>query len=226
MNNSTEARPDVARCVACGVSVPHNAHCPLCGRLIAENVPEAVTYPAISDKRSLARSILRFIAIAVSAISLFVDLIISNRIGWSAIVAASILCLWFWIFLPIFYSRPFSTFVVAAVAVLWVASFAVDLLFGLHLWSVAYVWPSAVGVGITLVLFCSLFGRLKWSVVGSTLMLFAAMCVLMLVLGLLGIYPHIKLWLILGVYDAFCIFALRYFLRRMFGEKLEGLFHV
>ena len=35
-----------------------------------------------------------------------------------------------------------------------------------------------------------------------------------------------KLWLILVVYDAVCIFGLRYFLSRMFGEKLEGLFHV
>lgn len=218
--------PEQRRCVACGVAVPHNAHCPLCGRLIAEGVPESETYPVVADKRFLARNILRFIAIVGSAVSFFVDFLLSGAVSWSCIVAASVVCVWFCLFRPVFYARPFGTFVVADVLVVWAGSLAVDYIYGFLGWSIAYVWPSAVCAGITLVLFCSLFGRLKWSVVGSTLVIFAALCGIMIAAGYLGVPLHRKLWLILVVYDAVCIFGLRYFLSRMFGEKLEGLFHV
>ena len=218
--------PEQRRCVACGVAVPHNAHCPLCGRLIAEGVPESETYPVVADKRFLARNILRFIAIVGSAVSFFVDFLLSGTVSWSCIVAASVVCVWFCLFRPVFYARPFGTFVVADVLVVWAGSLAVDYIYGFLGWSIAYVWPSAVCAGITLVLFCSLFGRLKWSVVGSTLVIFAALCGIMIAAGYLGVPLHRKLWLILVVYDAVCIFGLRYFLSRMFGEKLEGLFHV
>lgn len=218
--------PEQRRCVACGVAVPHNAHCPLCGRLIAEGVPESETYPVVADKRFLARNILRFIAIVGSAVSFFVDFLLSGTVSWSCIAAASVVCVWFCLFRPVFYARPFGTFVVADVLVVWAGTLAVDYIYGFSGWSIAYVWPSAVCAGITLVLFCSLFGRLKWSVVGSTLVIFAALCGIMIAAGYLGVPLHRKLWLILVVYDAVCIFGLRYFLSRMFGEKLEGLFHV
>lgn len=218
--------PEQRRCVACGVTVPHNAHCPLCGRLIADGVPESETYPVVADKRFLARIILRFIAMVGSAVSFFVDFLLSGTVSWSCIVAASVVCVWFCLFRPVFYARPFGTFVVADVLVVWAGSLAVDYVYGFLGWSIAYVWPSTVCAGITLVLFCSLFGRLKWSVVGSTLVIFAALCGIMIAAGYLGVPLHRKLWLILVVYDAVCIFGLRYFLSRMFGEKLEGLFHV
>lgn len=218
--------PEQRRCVTCGVAVPHNAHCPLCGRLIAEGVPESETYPVVTDKRFLTRNILRFIAIVGSAVSFFVDFLLSGTVSWSCIAAASVICVWFCLFRPVFYARPFGTFVVADVLVVWAGTLAVDYIYGFSGWSIAYVWPSAVCAGITLVLFCSLFGRLKWSVVGSTLVIFAALCGIMIAAGYLGMPLHRKLWLILVVYDAVCIFGLRYFLSRMFGEKLEGLFHV
>ena len=141
-------------------------------------------------------------------------------------VAASLVCLWFLVFRPIFYAKPFGSFIVADVLVLWAASFAVDFIYGFSRWSITFVWPAVVGAGITVVLFCSLIGRLKWSVVGSTLVVFAALCVIMIPLGFLGVYPNTKLWLILGVYDALCIYGLKYFLSRQFDEKMEGLFHV
>ena len=213
-------------CVSCGVSVPHNAHCPLCGRLIRDGAPEAELYPEVTDKRSVSKNILRFLVIVGSLVAVFIDFITGGSFGWSLIVAASLVCLWFLVFWPIFYAKPFGSFIVADVLVLWAASFAVDFIYGFSRWSITFVWPAVVGAGITVVLFCSLIGRLKWSVVGSTLVVFAALCVIMIPLGFLGVYPNTKLWLILGVYDALCIFGLKYFLSRQFDEKMEGLFHV
>ena len=213
-------------CVTCGVSVPHNAHCPLCGRLVNDGMPEAERYPEAADKRSVSRNVLRFIAIAAALVAASVDFITGGSFRWSAIVAASLVCVWFLVFRPVFYSRPFGNFLVADVLALWAASLGVDVCYGFTRWSITFVWPAVVGAGITAVLFCSLFGRLKWSVVGTALVVFAALCVIMLPLGFFGVYPNTKLWLILGLYAALCIFGLKYFLRRRFDEKLRGLFHV
>ena len=160
--------------------MPHNAHCPLCGRLIRDGAPEAELYPEVTDKRSVSKNILRFLVIVGSLVAVFIDFITGGSFGWSLIVAASLVCLWFLVFRPIFYAKPFGSFIVADVLVLWAASFAVDFIYGFSRWSITFVWPAVVGAGITVVLFCSLIGRLKWSVVGSTLVVFAALCVICL----------------------------------------------
>ena len=88
------------------------------------------------------------------------------------------------------------------------------------------MWPSAVLLGITVILFSSIIGRLKWSVIGTPLIIMTVLSVAMLVAGYCGLYTYMRLWFISTLYSAMTLFGLKYFLNRAFIEEMSRIFHM
>ena len=212
-------------CKSCAVRVPYNSHCPLCGRFIREAQP-AERYPAASDRTAGAKKIMRFIFIVSGIIMLFIELILPNFLGWSIIACSALCFVWFTVFKPIFDSKPFGLFILYDVLLLWLTTFLIDAMSGYLKWSLEYVWPAVIVAGITVILFSSIIGKLKWSVIGTPLVIMTALSVTMLVAGYCNAFSYMRLWLISTLYSAFCLFALKYFLRRAFNEELSRIFHI
>lgn len=220
-----EANEKPTRCLHCGVDVPYNARCPLCGRFI-RNTAASERYPAAKDKRAGTKSVLKFIFIVTGVSALLIDAMLSSFCGWGAIVAGVLLCAWFVVLRPVFVSRPFGSCVMAAVSAVMLTSVAVDIVFGFLRWSITYVWPAAVAAGISCILLCSLIGRMRWSLVGTPLITFSGVSLVMFVIGLFRLYPNNILWILLTIYSAGCIFGLKFFLNKPFSEDLKRTFHL
>jgi hypothetical protein len=205
--------------------VPYNSHCPLCGRFIRETQP-AERYPAASDKTAETKRILRFIFMVAGIIMLFIELILPDFSGWSVIACSALCFVWFTVFKPIFDSKPFGLFILYDVLLLWLTTFLIDIISGYFKWSLEYVWPAAVIAGITVILFSSVIGKLKWSVISTPLVIMTALSVAMLIAGYCGLFSYMRLWFISALYSAICLFALKYFLKRAFNEELSRIFHI
>ncbi len=211
-------------CKACNVAVLYNSHCPLCGRFIRQT-ESAERYPEASDRTARAKKIMRFIFILSGIVLLFLDFIIPHFMGWSFIGCAALSFIWFTIFKPIFDSRPFGLFVMYDVFLLCLTTLIIDIYAGYTAWSISYVWPAAIIAGITVILFSSVIGKLKWSVVGTPLVVLTVLAVGMLIAGVAGLFDYHRLWFITVLYSAVTFFALKYFLRRAFSEEIGRLFH-
>jgi predicted nucleic acid-binding Zn ribbon protein len=212
-------------CKSCGVAVPHNSHCPLCGRFIRET-ESAERFPEASDKTAGTKKIMRFIFIVTGIVLLFIDLIMPDFRGWSVIACAVLCLIWFTFFKPFFDSKPFGLFILYDVLLVWLTSLLIDIMSGYLQWSLAYVWPSAIIAGITVILFSSIIGRLKWSVIGTPLIIMTVLSAAMLVAGYCGLYTYMRLWFISALYSAISLFGLKYFLKRAFNEEMSRIFHI
>jgi len=106
-------------CVNCGVELSkYHKSCPLCQTEVQNpNAPEALDntdYPnyrinTVSEKKRIRRlitgGILTIQCLVYSIISVFIDLLTSNGLGWSLIVTASFALVWFSVAYPFFRKR-------------------------------------------------------------------------------------------------------------------------
>lgn len=102
-------------CVQCGVELRKGAEkCPLCGLRVYHpeltEQPEPPPYPRRAGEESVSRGGLLFLVsmpfVLPMLICLLTDLLLNGRIGWSGIVAVSLLAGYLIFCLPLWFRRP------------------------------------------------------------------------------------------------------------------------
>jgi len=213
-------------CKNCGVTAPHNSHCPLCGRFLREG-ERAERFPVPKrSRRSTAKKVLRFCFIAAGFAVIFLDAFVARLQGWSLAACASLALAWVVIFRPVFARPAFGMAVLLDAAALCLFSLSLDFIYGYTGWSIAYVMPSAAAAGITAVVFGSLIKKLRWGEVGGHVVTLSLMNVAFLVLGLAGLHQDVRLSVIVAAYSALCLFGMKYFLNKAFDEEFKKKLHM
>ena len=102
-------------CVQCGVELQKGVEkCPLCGLRVyhpdLREQPEALPYPRRAEEEMVSHGGLLFIVSVLFIIPLLVCLLVdehlNGRIGWSGVVAFSLLAAYLIICLPLWFRRP------------------------------------------------------------------------------------------------------------------------
>ena len=102
-------------CVQCGVELQKGVEkCPLCGLRVyhpeLSEQPEALPYPRRVEEETVSHGGLLFIVSVLFAIPLLVCLLVDSRlngrVGWSGVVAFSLLAAYLIICLPLWFKRP------------------------------------------------------------------------------------------------------------------------
>ena len=102
-------------CIQCGVELQKGVEkCPLCGLRVyhpeLREQPEALPYPRRGEEETVSHGGLLFIVSVLFAIPLLVclqvDVHLNGRIGWSGIVAFSLLAAYLIFCLPLWFRRP------------------------------------------------------------------------------------------------------------------------
>ncbi|MDE6593936.1 MAG: hypothetical protein K2K57_12870 [Oscillospiraceae bacterium] len=133
-------------CRGCKVSVDgKKSRCPLCqGELTGE--PEEEMYPAFAPPRfgsSFIVKLISFIAISAGIICLVTDFLLSERLSWSLISVAGIICAWITTTVAVTYRKrvlkniTWQLFLITVLSVVW------DRFTGWHGWSLDFVLPCA-----------------------------------------------------------------------------------
>ena len=102
-------------CVQCGVELQKGVEkCPLCGLRVyhpeLREQPEALPYPKRVEEESVSHGgllfIVSFLFVIPLLVCLLVDIHLNGRIGWSGIVAFSLLASYLIFCLPLWFRRP------------------------------------------------------------------------------------------------------------------------
>lgn len=136
------------QCERCRVTVAGSAvRCPLCQHTLTDNgdgcqPPDVFpNVQGIYNTHEMFFRVLLFVLIAISVITVMLDLMLPERDMWSLFVVAGAVCVWLGVLMAIrrrgnFHKRLLDcALLVLPLSLLW------DYLTGWHLWSVEYVIP-------------------------------------------------------------------------------------
>lgn len=137
--------------------------CPLCGgALEGKGDPQSEIFPRLTPSKSLARRVLRILALtgaAATAVCVLINLAMGTAVWWSLFVAGGVACGILTVAIGIAYRRDipqniaWETALVILLAILW------DTATGWLGWSLDFVFPCACATG--LVMEIALWGILK-----------------------------------------------------------------
>ncbi len=138
-------------CMQCGVELPRGAEtCPLCGLRVyhpeLKETPEAPPYPRREPEESVSHGGLLFIVSVLFVIPLLicllVDLRLNGAVGWSGVVAFSLLAGYLCFCLPLWFRRPNPVvfFPIAALGLLGLCCY-LCLHLGGH-WFLSFAFPA------------------------------------------------------------------------------------
>lgn len=137
--------------------------CPLCGgALEGKGDPQSEIFPRLTPSKSLARRVLRILALtgaAATAVCVLINLAMGTAVWWSLFVAGGVACGILTVAIGIAYRRDipqniaWETALVILLAILW------DAATGWLGWSLDFVFPCACATG--LVMEIALWGILK-----------------------------------------------------------------
>ena len=137
--------------------------CPLCGgKLGGKGGPKSEIFPRLTPSRSVARQVLRILALTgagATAVCVLINLLLGTEVWWSLFVAGGVACGILTVAIGIAYRRDipqniaWETALVILLAILW------DAATGWLGWSLDFVFPCACATG--LVMEIALWGILK-----------------------------------------------------------------
>ena len=151
-------------CPSCQMHIAGNkCCCPLCGgALEGKGDPQSEIFPRLTPTRSMARRVLRILALtgaAATAVCVLINLAMGTAVWWSLFVAGGVACGILTVAIGIAYRRDipqniaWETALVILLAILW------DAATGWLGWSLDFVFPCACATG--LVMEIALWGILK-----------------------------------------------------------------
>lgn len=151
-------------CPSCQMHIAGNkCCCPLCGgALEGKGDPQSEIFPRLTPSRSMARRVLRILALtgaAATAVCVLINLAMGTAVWWSLFVAGGVACGILTVAIGIAYRRDipqniaWETALVILLAILW------DAATGWLGWSLDFVFPCACATG--LVMEIALWGILK-----------------------------------------------------------------
>lgn len=151
-------------CPSCQMHIAGNkCCCPLCGgALEGKGDPQSEIFPRLTPSKSLARRVLRILALtgaAATAVCVLINLAMGTAVWWSLFVAGGVACGILTVAIGIAYRRDipqniaWETALVILLAILW------DAATGWLGWSLDFVFPCACATG--LVMEIALWGILK-----------------------------------------------------------------
>ncbi len=151
-------------CPSCQMHIAGNkCCCPLCGgALEGKGDPQSEIFPRLTPLRSMARRVLRILALtgaAATAVCVLINLAMGTAVWWSLFVAGGVACGILTVAIGIAYRRDvpqniaWETALVILLAILW------DAATGWLGWSLDFVFPCACATG--LVMEIALWGILK-----------------------------------------------------------------
>ena len=151
-------------CPSCQMHIAGNkCCCPLCGgALEGKGDPQSEIFPRLTPTRSMARRVLRILALtgaAATAVCVLINLAMGTAVWWSLVVAGGVACGSLTVAIGIAYRRDipqniaWETALVILLAMLW------DAATGWLGWSLDFVFPCACATG--LVMEIALWGILK-----------------------------------------------------------------
>lgn len=151
-------------CPSCQMHIAGNkCCCPLCGgALEGKGDPQSEIFPRLTPTRSMARRVLRILALtgaAATAVCVLINLVMGTAVWWSLFVAGGVACGILTVAIGIAYRRDipqniaWETALVILLAILW------DAATGWLGWSLDFVFPCACATG--LIMEIALWGILK-----------------------------------------------------------------
>ena len=151
-------------CPSCQMHIAGNkCCCPLCGgALEGKGDPQSEIFPRLTPSKSLARRVLRILALtgaAATAVCVLINLAMGTAVWWSLFVAGGVACGILTVAIGIAYRRDvpqniaWETALVILLAILW------DAATGWLGWSLDFVFPCVCATG--LVMEIALWGILK-----------------------------------------------------------------
>lgn len=151
-------------CPSCQMHIAGNkCCCPLCGgALEGKGDPQSEIFPRLTPTRSMARRVLRILALtgaAATAVCVLINLAMGTAVWWSLFVAGGVACGILTVAIGIAYRRDipqniaWETALVILLAMLW------DAATGWLGWSLDFVFPCACATG--LIMEIALWGILK-----------------------------------------------------------------
>lgn len=151
-------------CPSCQMHIAGNkCCCPLCGgALEGKGNPKSEIFPRLTPTRSMARRVLRILALtgaAATAVCVLINLAMGTAVWWSLFVAGGVACGILTVAIGIAYRRDvpqniaWETALVILLAMLW------DAATGWLGWSLDFVFPCACATG--LIMEIALWGILK-----------------------------------------------------------------
>lgn len=151
-------------CPSCQMHIAGNkCCCPLCGgALEGKGDPQSEIFPRLTPTRSMARRVLRILALtgaAATAVCVLINLAMGTAVWWSLFVAGGVACGILTVAIGIAYRRDipqniaWETALVILLAILW------DAATGWLGWSLDFVFPCACATGLLMEI--ALWGILK-----------------------------------------------------------------
>lgn len=151
-------------CPSCQMHIAGNkCCCPLCGGVLeGKGDPQSEIFPRLTPSKSMARRVLRILALtgaAATAVCVLINLAMGTAVWWSLFVAGGVACGILTVAIGIAYRRDipqniaWETALVVLLAILW------DAATGWLGWSLDFVFPCACATG--LVMEIALWGILK-----------------------------------------------------------------
>lgn len=151
-------------CPSCQMHIAGNkCCCPLCGgALEGKGDPQSEIFPRLTPSKSMARRVLRILALtgaAATAVCVLINLAMGTAVWWSLFVAGGVACGILTVAIGIAYRRDipqniaWETALVILLAMLW------DAATGWLGWSLDFVFPCACATGLLMEI--ALWGILK-----------------------------------------------------------------
>lgn len=151
-------------CPSCQMHIAGNkCCCPLCGgALEGKGDPQSKIFPRLTPSKSMARRVLRILALtgaAATAVCVLINLAMGTAVWWSLFVAGGVACGILTVAIGIAYRRDipqniaWETALVILLAILW------DAATGWLGWSLDFVFPCACATGLLMEI--ALWGILK-----------------------------------------------------------------
>lgn len=151
-------------CPSCQMHIAGNkCCCPLCGgALEGKGDPQSEIFPRLTPTRSMARRVLRILALtgaAATAVCVLINLAMGTAVWWSLFVAGGVACGILTVAIGIAYRRDIPQNIAWETALVILLAISWDAATGWLGWSLDFVFPCACATGLLMEI--ALWGILK-----------------------------------------------------------------
>lgn len=204
------------------------ANCPLCGGFLEKTDDNFNRdYPNVHHSLLLEiidRSLL-FLAIAVSIVTLFVNIYFTARIPWCIIAIAGVFYLYFSAKFFLKRHRNYGLFIMTQVVLCSLVTVIIDFTIGYHGWSVDYVVPFVIISGSLATSIISIIKPFRFKEYFIYLLIIALLGLIPMILILTGVASVYWANAICVLYSVLTVVAMIIFSRRRLNLELKKRLH-
>ncbi|MEG0614511.1 MAG: DUF6320 domain-containing protein [Oscillospiraceae bacterium] len=216
-------------CRSCKLSIENNLdRCPLCGN-ITDKTDDKFNddYPIVKKSfisQIINRAIL-FLTIAVSIVTIFINLTVSTQYPWSVVAIVGVIYLGITTKFIIEKSHNYGLLSLFHVLLSCAIVAAVDSVFGFAGWSVDYVIPFIIISGSLSISIVSIIKPFKYKEYIVYLLIIAVLGIVPLILYFSGIAKVFWTNAVCVIYSACVVLAMFIFTRRRLNAELKRRLH-